>query len=58
MIEEISIFCSFYFEDYFPRLLNHAPINDDGGPRDTPRCLSIFFHPNREMPLKKSFSDT
>ncbi|OMO87017.1 hypothetical protein CCACVL1_09317, partial [Corchorus capsularis] len=47
IVEEISTFCSFYFESNVPTRLNRVPRNDDGGEVDSMGRLSIFTHPGR-----------
>lgn len=42
MIEEISTFCSFYFQPDVETKLNQVPRNDDGGEMDRGGRLSIF----------------
>ena len=44
LIEEISAFCSHYFEEGFQSQLNHVPWNDDGGEVASEGRLSIFSH--------------
>lgn len=55
MIEEVSIFFSFYFEDDIPTPFNCTPQNDNDGPSRRPGCQSIFSHPNCGMPQKDNF---
>ncbi|EOY03404.1 Uncharacterized protein TCM_018424 [Theobroma cacao] len=45
IIEEISSFCSLYFELAVQTRLNRVPRNDDGGDVDLLGRLSIFTHP-------------
>ena len=54
-VEEISVFCAFYFEDDIPRPVQPPQQNYDGGPRGRPGCLSIFSHPGRAMPPTTRF---
>ena len=54
-VEEISIFCAFYFEDDIPSPVQPPQQNYDGGPRGRPGCLSIFSHPGRAMPPTTRF---
>ncbi|OMO58327.1 Transposon, En/Spm-like protein [Corchorus capsularis] len=44
LIEEISTFCSHYFEINVQTRLNRVPRNDDGGDVDPKGRLSIFTH--------------
>ncbi|XP_017978213.1 PREDICTED: uncharacterized protein LOC18609182 [Theobroma cacao] len=55
IIEEISSFCSWYFEPAMRTRLNRMPRNDDGGDVDSQGRLSIFIHFGRAFgPLEKS----
>ena len=46
LVEEISTFCSFYFESHIQTKQNRVDRNDDGDEVDAPNgCLSIFTHP-------------
>ena len=47
IIEEISTFCSLYFEPNVQTRLNQIPRNDDGGDIGIKGNLSIFRHPGR-----------
>ncbi|KAL0430524.1 UNVERIFIED_CONTAM: hypothetical protein Sradi_0678400 [Sesamum radiatum] len=48
MIEEVSTFCSSYFEPHVKSRLNQIPRNDDGGTVDS--CDSLFStHPGRSL---------
>lgn len=49
LIEEISTFCSHYFEDHVQTRLNRVPRNDDGGDVNANNRLSIFTHPGRPL---------
>lgn len=49
IIEEISNFCSFYFELHIQTKLNRVPRNDDGGDVDRKECLSVFIYPGRPL---------
>ncbi|WRX15974.1 protein of unknown function DUF4216 - like 4 [Theobroma cacao] len=44
VVEEVSSFCSLYFELTVRTRLNQVPRNDDGGDMDSDGCLSIFNH--------------
>ncbi|KAL0293819.1 UNVERIFIED_CONTAM: hypothetical protein Sradi_6918500 [Sesamum radiatum] len=48
MIEEVSTFCSAYFESHVSTRLNRVSRNDDGGPVD-PGNLFISTHPGRPL---------
>ncbi|WRX28001.1 protein of unknown function DUF4216 - like 7 [Theobroma cacao] len=55
IIEEISSFCSWYFEPAMRTRLNRMLRNDDGGDVDSQGRLSIFIHFGRAFgPLDKS----
>ncbi|OMO57751.1 Transposon, En/Spm-like protein [Corchorus capsularis] len=47
IVEEISTFCSLYFDSNITTRLNRVPRNDDGGEVDSIGRLSIFSHPGR-----------
>ncbi|EOY00812.1 Transposase tnp2 [Theobroma cacao] len=47
VIEEVSSFCSWYFEPAMRTRVNRVPRNDDGGEVDSISRLSIFTHPGR-----------
>ncbi|XP_039116071.1 uncharacterized protein LOC120251572 [Dioscorea cayenensis subsp. rotundata] len=47
IIQEISSFCSMYFESTVETRLNRVPRNDDGGDVESVGRLSIFSHPGR-----------
>lgn len=47
LIEEISSFCSHYFEPSISTRLNRVPRNDDGGHVEPMGRLSIFTHAGR-----------
>lgn len=49
LLEEISNFCSHYFEPTVQTRLNQVPRNDDGDELDCMDCLSIFTHPGRSF---------
>lgn len=53
MIEEISTFCSFYFEPNVETKLNRVPRNDDGGDVASDESLSIFRHPGRGFGVQR-----
>ena len=54
IIEEISTFCSFYFESHIQTKINKVERNDVGGEVDAPEgCLSIFTHPGRAVGREK-----
>lgn len=53
IIEEVSTFCSLYFESDIETRLTRLPRNDDGGERDSSSCLSIFNHPGRPLGSQK-----
>ncbi|OMO57998.1 Transposon, En/Spm-like protein [Corchorus capsularis] len=54
LIEEISTFCSHYFDINVQTRLNRAPRNDDGGDMDPKGRLSIFTHLGRPLETKGS----
>ena len=54
IIEEISTFCSHYFDANVDTNLIQVDRNDDGGTVDSDGCLSIFSHPGRPFGEKKS----
>ena len=45
IVEEISIFISYYFETRLRTRINHVPRHDDGGEVLLSENLSIFSHP-------------
>jgi hypothetical protein len=45
IVEEISIFISYYFEPHFRTRINHVSRHDDGGEVSLSENLSIFSHP-------------
>ncbi|OMO69060.1 hypothetical protein COLO4_29289 [Corchorus olitorius] len=49
LIEEISTFCSHYFEINVQTRLNRVPRNDDGGDVDPKGRLSIFTHAGQSL---------
>ena len=49
LTEEISTFCSHYFDGGFETCLNRAPRNDDGGEVEPNGRLSIFSHRGRHF---------
>ena len=55
VIEEISSFCSYYFEPEVQIRLTRVPRNDDGGDVMPSGCLSIFSHPRRLMETIASY---
>lgn len=55
IVKEISMFCSFYFEEDIPTPFNRFLQNDDGGPRGRLGCQSIFSHVGWEMPPNDDF---
>jgi hypothetical protein len=44
IVEEISIFISYYFESYLRRRINCVPRHDDGGELPSSENLPIFSH--------------
>ena len=55
IIEEISTFCSFYFESHVQTKLNKVDRNDDGAEVDVPYgSLPIFTHPGRAVGKEKT----
>ncbi|WRX10853.1 protein of unknown function DUF4216 - like 2 [Theobroma cacao] len=52
VIEEVSSFCSWYFEPVVRTKVNRVPHNDDGGEVDSMGRLSIFTHP-RDVAIYK-----
>ncbi|XP_042379879.1 uncharacterized protein LOC121972257 [Zingiber officinale] len=57
MIEEVSTFCSSYFEPHIQSRLNRIPRNDDGGAVDSSSGLSIFTHPGRALGSRISIQE-
>lgn len=54
IIEEVSTFCSLYFDSRVETRLTRLPRNDDGGERDhSSRCLSVFNNPGRPLGSQK-----
>lgn len=47
--EEVSTFCSLYFDPSVRTKLNRVPRNDDGGHVEPRGRLSIFSHPGRPL---------
>jgi len=45
IVEEISIFISYYFEPYLTTRINRVPRHDDGGEVPSSENLSIFSNP-------------
>ncbi|XVE96060.1 hypothetical protein REPUB_Repub02eG0188900 [Reevesia pubescens] len=52
IIEEITTFCSHYFDSNVPTRLTRVPRNDDGGEVESMGHLSIFTHLGRAFGLK------
>lgn len=49
IVEEVSTFCSLYFESDVETRLTRPPRNDDGGDIYCSMRLSIFSHPGRPL---------
>jgi hypothetical protein len=45
IVEEISIFISYYFKPQLKTIINGVPRHDDGGEVPSYENLSIFSHP-------------
>jgi len=45
IVEEISIFISYYFKPQMRTRINHIPMHDDGGEVPSSENLSIFSNP-------------
>jgi len=50
IVEEISIFISYYFEPHLRTRINHVLWHDDDGEVPSSRNLSIFSNPGRPIP--------
>jgi hypothetical protein len=50
IVEEISIFISYYFEPYLRTRINRVPRHDDGGEVPSSGNLSIFSNPGQPTP--------
>lgn len=55
LVEEVLIFCAFYFEVDIAMPFNQPPQNNDDDPRGWPGFLSLFSYPGHEMPLRNDF---
>jgi hypothetical protein len=54
IVEEISIFISYYFEPHFRMRINCVPRHDDDEKVSSSENLSIFSHLRRSLPKKYS----
>jgi len=50
IVEEISIFISYYFEPHLRTKINRVPQHDNGGEVPSSGNLSIFSNPGRPTP--------
>jgi hypothetical protein len=50
IVEEISIFISYYFEPHLRSRINRVPRHDDSGELPSSGNLSIFYNPERPTP--------
>ena len=50
IVEEISIFISYYFKPHLRTRINRVPWHDDGGEVPSSENLSIFSNPRRPTP--------